>query len=277
MAKKQMASVGDNVVDLYTGSGMLFPGGGAVNVSVHARRNGWDSAYIGIVGSDESGAFVLSALESEGVDTRGVRCADEPNAITEIAIDDDGNRRFTAWTPVAEPITIDGAAGAVLREASWLYTNYASQTETLLPALAAHAPVVFDFSYKGLDYAEPLLPHIAVAAFSRDGLDDSAVVELIDAVRTVSECSVVVTRGAAGAAIFHAGAIHWQAAVPTAPTDTLGAGDAFLARLVCGIFDGEAVAEAGAGAAAAAAAVCCHAGAFGHGRAMTVTPKEELR
>ena len=277
MTTKRMASVGDNVVDLYTGNDMLFPGGGAVNVAVHARRNGWGAAYVGVVGSDDAGAFVLDALDSEGVDTRAVHITAEPNAVTEIAIDDDGNRRFTAWTPVATPIRITPDADTVLRSATWLYTNYASRTEGLLPELAAYGPVVFDFSYRDLDYADPLLPSVAFAVFSRDALDDIEVLGLIDDVKSRSDCSVLVTRGAGGAVIAHADTVHWQDAVPTVPTDTLGAGDAFLARLVCGLFEGEDIAGASAAAAAAAAAVCRHAGAFGRGRAMTVSPKKELR
>jgi fructoselysine 6-kinase len=40
MAPVVLAGLGDNVVDRYVNEGMMYPGGNAVNVAVHARRSG---------------------------------------------------------------------------------------------------------------------------------------------------------------------------------------------------------------------------------------------
>ena len=40
----RLAGVGDNVVDRYRDLGLMFPGGQALNVAVHARRIGIESA-----------------------------------------------------------------------------------------------------------------------------------------------------------------------------------------------------------------------------------------
>ena len=275
MSSKRMLSVGDNVVDRYADQGMVFPGGGAVNVAVHARHCGWEAAYVGVLGTDEGGEFVANALIAEGVDTSGVRWTDEPNAITDIAIDAEGNRQFTSWTPVSEPIRFEDALLGADGGVDWLYTSYASGTEELLADLAVLAPVAFDFSYKDLDYAKPLLPHVTVAAFSRDAMDDDLVPEFLATLVDAGARTALVTRGARGAAILHEGELHWQDAVPTLPVDTLGAGDAFLARLLCGLHQGESVAIAAAASAALAASVCLRPGAFGRGQSMSETPKEE--
>ena len=44
----------------------MYPGGNAVNVAVHARRNGATSAYLGAVGTDRAGQVVLAALRGGG-------------------------------------------------------------------------------------------------------------------------------------------------------------------------------------------------------------------
>ena len=71
----------------------MYPGGNAVNVAVHARRNGATSAYLGAVGTDRAGQVVLAALEEEGVDTTLTRQVDGPNAYADVRVVD-GNRVF---------------------------------------------------------------------------------------------------------------------------------------------------------------------------------------
>ena len=67
-----LLAVGDNVVDCYPDLGVMFPGGNAVNVAVHARRAGASSAYLGAVGTDPAGDLVRGSLVAEGVDDRPV-------------------------------------------------------------------------------------------------------------------------------------------------------------------------------------------------------------
>ena len=64
----------------------MYPGGNAVNVAVHARRNGATSAYLGAVGTDRAGHVVLAALEEEGVDTTLTRRVDGPNAYADVRV-----------------------------------------------------------------------------------------------------------------------------------------------------------------------------------------------
>ena len=50
----QLVGVGDNVVDRYRDLGMMFPGGQALNVAVHAKRAGMETAYVGAVDVEAS-------------------------------------------------------------------------------------------------------------------------------------------------------------------------------------------------------------------------------
>jgi fructoselysine 6-kinase len=76
---------------------------------------------------------------------------------------------------------------------------------------------------------------------------------------------VMVTRGAAGAILYLAGRYYEQAAVAAQVVDTLGAGDAFIARFLVGYLQGEEAKAALRKASQAAAAACLSHGAFGHG------------
>src|SRR4051794_7203899 len=92
-ASVRLLAVGDNVVDQYPQQAVMYPGGNAVNVAVHARRIGARAAYLGAVGTDRAGDVVLSALKAEGVDTTLTRVVEGPNAAAVVHVID-GNRVF---------------------------------------------------------------------------------------------------------------------------------------------------------------------------------------
>jgi fructokinase len=60
------------------------PGGAPANVAVAAKKLGYKSAFIGKVGQDHFGTYLKSVLDSEGVETRGIRF--DPDARTTMAI-----------------------------------------------------------------------------------------------------------------------------------------------------------------------------------------------
>jgi fructokinase len=60
------------------------PGGAPANVAVAAKKLGYKSAFIGKLGQDHFGIYLKSVLESEGVETRGIRF--DPDVRTTMAI-----------------------------------------------------------------------------------------------------------------------------------------------------------------------------------------------
>ncbi len=73
------------------------------------------------------------------------------------------------------------------------------------------------------------------------------------------------TRGAADTLLFDGSRLWRQPAVPTEIVDTLGAGDAFIARFLAGVVRAEPFESALAAAAISAAETCRAFGAFGYG------------
>lgn len=269
-----MCAVGDNVMDRYLATGYMYPGGGAVNVAVHARRAGAVASYVGLVGDDIPGDLVLETLRAEGIETSRVRRVAGPNAATDVSINESGERVFDSHRTVDASLELTSADLVHVAGFDWLYTNYSSDTERLVPQLAARAPLAFDFSYKDEVYAQPLLPYVTLAAFSRSSWDEQDCLDLIRRTQASGPKHVIVTRGANGAVIGAADAILRQPAIPVTVVDTLGAGDAFLARYACGVLGTESPSAAAAAAARAAAGVCAIAGAFGHPYPLTHASQE---
>jgi fructoselysine 6-kinase len=258
-----MNAVGDCCVDRYVDEAVAFPGGSCANAAVFASRLGADSAYMGVIGSDDAGALIRDALLAESVDLTHVISADEPTSTTDIRVAD-GDRLFVGHVPARTAIHIDAAARQRLSRSDWIHTGHSSGTESLLPELAALAPIIFDFSHRGLDYADALLPHVSVAAFSREEADDEECAALLHEATARGPRIAVVTRGAGGVVALMNGALHAHPAARVEVVDTTGAGDAFQTALMVGLHSGEDVDDVLRASTSFAAAVCGHRGAFGH-------------
>ncbi|MEV0979364.1 PfkB family carbohydrate kinase [Streptomyces sp. NPDC049915] len=261
----RICGVGDNVVDRYPQRGLMYPGGNALNVAVHAARLGAGAAYLGVTGNDTAGAHIRAALAAEGLCLDRLRTADGPNAYATVYVEDDGNRTFGDCDATVSRFTPDAADLAWLRGFDLLHTGDCSHLEEELPRLAAACPVSFDFSDRPWAYAAPLLPYVHTAVFSRPDTDGKEALDLTGRAERAGVRLAVVTRGARGALIRYEGTAHHQDVVPVEATDTLGAGDSFLAALLVALHhEGRPLADAAARAAAYAAEVCTQPGAFGH-------------
>lgn len=261
----RIVCAGDNVVDRYTAARRLFPGGNAVNVAVKARRAGAQSAYVGAVGTDGPGDVIMAALAAEGVMTDRVRRVDGPTAYTDVEIVD-ADRVFARSDEGVSRFVLDEDDLGYLAGFDVIYTGECSMLEGQVPAMAACGPVAFDFSDRPPDYVMPLLPHVSVACVSASHLGAAAAESLARSMVESGPTYVLATRGAAGAILLERdGAVHSCKAVPVELVDTLGAGDAFIARVLVGLFGDETPDQALAAAARCAAETCKSAGAFGHG------------
>ena len=261
----KLAGVGDNVVDRYRDLGMMFPGGQALNVAVYARRAGIDAAYVGSLGDDRAGRQVLQAIRAEDLDDTHVRIVHGPNAFAEVSLSD-GNREFVGGDVGVSRFRLSPDDLAFLTEFDLIHCSESSYLEDQLALLAGVAPLSFDFSTRrDPAYLDPILPHVTIAEFSLADLDDSASEAWLVRVHDLGPRLVLATRGAADTLLSDGRRIWRQRPFPIEVVDTLGAGDAFIARVLVGIIRDEPVDASLAAAAEIAARTCASYGAFGHG------------
>lgn len=103
----KIVTLGEVVADIYreatpTEVEMPFtarPGGAPANVAVAAAKLGAEAAFVGSLGDDLFGKFVLQALKVAGVDTSGTVRQPPPTRTTLAFVEvyDDGDRRFTFY------------------------------------------------------------------------------------------------------------------------------------------------------------------------------------
>ena len=263
----RLAGVGDSVVDRYWDLGTMFPGGQALNVAVYAQRFGIDAAYLGVVGDDVAGRHILGAMQAEGIDIPRVRVVPGRSGFAEVALVE-GNRVFLGGGPGVSEFRLSADDLAYLQGFDLIHSSESSYLEDQLGLLAGVAPLSFDFSERrDPAYVEPLLAHVTIAEFSLSDMDDAEAKEWLERIHGFGPRLILATRGAAGALLYDGRELWRQAAVETELIDTLGAGDAFIARFLVGVLRDEPVGETLAAAAIAAAETCRGYGAFGHGTA----------
>ena len=266
-----LVAVGDNVVDRYVDRGVMYPGGNAVNVAVHARRCGARSAYVGAIGTDAAGRAVLDALVAEGVGTHLVRVVDGPNAYAEVRVVD-GNRVFGHGDPGISRFTLTDRDLAAVAGADITHTGECSMVEDQLADLAlAAGRLSFDFSERPWPYVEKYARHAQVAIRSCPGATPEEAAAEAKRLQELGPSFVAVTIGAEGAVLLDRKGLAHARPEPAPVVDTLGAGDAFIARLLLGVAAGEDLQELAREATAYATSTCASFGAFGYETAIQAT------
>lgn len=79
-----------------------YAGGAPANVAAAVARLGGDSRFVGMLGTDMFGEFLMSQLRAMGVDTRfTVHTSEARTALAFVSLDADGERSFSFYRPPA--------------------------------------------------------------------------------------------------------------------------------------------------------------------------------
>lgn len=239
------------------------PGGAPGNVAVAARRLGLTSAFIGKVGDDAFGRFLIDTLAATGVATDAIRIDDEARTtLAFIALPDPHHAEFVFYrNPGADTrLRPDELDEALLRRARALHVgslslavepSRAATLRAVEIARAAGALVSFDVNYRpslwpGPDAAvnaiRELLPRADVIKVNEEELRLLTGSDDLDAggaaLLAAGPSLVVVTLGARGSAYRSAAAAGFVPAFAVPTVDAIGCGDAFMAGVLVGLLGG---------------------------------------
>lgn len=262
-----VAAIGDNCIDVYTNKGVSFPGGGAVNFAVQAKRAGANAVYIGMLGTDANGDWLASALQAEGVDASHLQREQGSTAVAFVELRD-GERTFIgADRGVRERLTISSETDAYLCDFDFIHTTLDGCVDAHIPGWSARGQMIsYDFSHRARPKQLELLPYITLAFFSGQKLAADQVNQAAITYQQRGAKVVIVTLGEQGSLAFDGQQHCLQPALPVNVVDTLGAGDAFQAGFAVEYFASRSVKRALLAGAERAAETCQYLGGFGHGR-----------
>lgn len=235
------------------------PGGAPANVAVAVARLGQESAFLGQVGNDPFGHFLVDVLAAEGVDVEGLCFSDKARtALAFVSLADDGERSFVFYRhPSADMLMqpddlmlekIDTAK--IFHFGSITLIHEPSRSTTLKAADYARS--------KGLIVSYD--PNLRLALWENEdaarkglwlGVDYANVMKISDEELVFMTGSddvrplwrdnlklIVVTHGAQGSTAYTPnGKSYHQASKVVQAIDTTGAGDGFVAGLLVGLLE----------------------------------------
>ena len=254
---------------------VLGGGGTAANTAVALARLGVPVEFVGAVGDDGFGRWIVADLAASGVGTVGLRVVDVPTCQVIAMIEPDGERSLVVWPP-------DGGALVALRPedvdpalvagAAWLHTTgmclrHAPVRDavlaTMAAARAAGIPVSLDLNLRielwGLDDERRAAVEAAIAlADVVFGQGDEELVPLMGAQPVARAAghlalggpgsrgrTVVARLGARGAlACTREGSTVRSRAFRVVAANPVGAGDAFNGGFLAAMVAGRSLSEA---------------------------------
>jgi fructokinase len=261
----KIVSLGEVVADVYleqTPSDVELqftarPGGAPANVAVAVAKLGAQASFVGRLGDDLFGDFILRALHAVGVETAAVRREPPPTRTTLafVEVSKDGNREFTFYrsVPAADELlapedihreSLSGASFANFGSIPLIKDPVRSATHKFAQlASEMDVPVAFDVNlrehlWKSLDeFREAIEPMLGLATVIKLSADELAPV--LGTEDPEEGAGMLLSRGATLALVSmgHQGALYATKTFHgTAPSfepervlDATGAGDAFLA------------------------------------------------
>jgi sugar/nucleoside kinase (ribokinase family) len=235
----------------------LYTGGCAVNSGSALAMLGLPVEVIGKVGTDPFGEFIVTVLQQRGVGARGVkRDSETGTSATMVMVDSEGERRFVHYIGANARLSLDDIELEIVRTANILHVAGAlvlpgidgEPTAWLLNEARAAGVITFldtvwDDTGRWMKLLAPCLPHLdyfipslpeAQAITGREEPADVAHALLNRGVGTVAlkmgaDGCLVATQGGE---MFHLPAYQVEV------VDATGAGDAFAAGFIAGVWHG---------------------------------------
>ncbi|MCG2617514.1 carbohydrate kinase [Terrimonas sp. NA20] len=246
-SRSQVVCFGEILWDILPGG--TVPGGAPMNVAYHLHQLKESPALITRVGNDEKGEELKKILAEKQIDTSLLQTdLTRPTGIVYGTANERGDMKYEIVAPSAWDF-IEATAAAIEKvraSAYFVCGSLAARDVTsqlsLFTFLAAAKTSVVDINLRQPFFGEALigqlLQHAAIAKLNSDELDLlsrwwAIEGDLKDRMSWLQQRfnldTVIVTRGAEGAAVFHEDSMYEHPGYKVNVVDTVGSGDAFLA------------------------------------------------
>ena len=225
-------------------------GGGGTNTAVAFAHLGLKTAYLGKIGDDAAGEFVLDLLQKEGITFLGKRDGQTGFSVILNSIQDD--RSILAYKGANDHLH---EADIPELDTQWLYLSsmLGESWQTVVNVISkASFNVAFNPSnYQaelGYQALAPLVDHVKILIMNREeackflGLDHTETHEfqhLLTKMHALPPEIVAITDGKQGAFVYDGDGFYHGHPMPELNIlETTGAGDAFAATFTCAIIKG---------------------------------------
>lgn len=235
-------------------------GGAPANVSCAISKLGGESIFIGCVGDDPFGEFLLNVLKDSNVDISLAQKSETFTTMAFVSLDEDGERDFVFSRGADKELKYDSSLKKVFKENM---IHFGAATALLggnledaynryfFDALTQNSFISFDPNYrvdlwKGKEdiFIKKCMPFVEKSHLCKFSLEEALLLSnkktLENACEYLHEIGVpiiVVTLGGDGTYLSTKEHTETIASIKVSPIDTTGAGDAFIGCLLKQIAD----------------------------------------
>ena len=226
-----------------------FLGGKGANQSVAVHRAGGDVIHIGAVGED--GDWALNEISNLGLSKTHITQLNGSTGHAVVMVDSHAENQIIIHSGTNASLKIEHVTRALKGENNpWLLmqneTNLSEELTTL------NAKLAYSAAPFNAEKVKKLLPHLTLLALN-EGEADALETSLKKDPRTLNLPYLIITKGERGAELWMKHHKIEQAAFPTNPIDTTGAGDTFLGSFIARLDKGDSPERAMRYASAASA------------------------
>ncbi|WP_459129783.1 PfkB family carbohydrate kinase [Guggenheimella bovis] len=258
----KLCAIGDNCVDYYPDLNCRFAGGNPINVAVYFKELGGESSYIGRVGDDENGSFLVEEVKRKGVDVSKVQVVPGKTATSQVKLRR-GDRDFVEYDPgVSRGFDVIASDLTFIQEHDLIFSGRWGELVDELKALS-HMMIAFDLAdiYDD-ELARRVLTYSDIAFVSVPKLNTVEILDLLVSLSSYGPKLTIATRGALGSIVFDRETFYEYRSEPVTPVDSLGAGDSFIAGFLLAYLEGKPIRECQERGANKAIETISHIGAF---------------
>mgnify|MGYP002737185975 FL=1 len=233
----------------------LLPGGKSLNQATASALLGAPTAFIGAVGNDDNGNFLLNAMQLAGVNTTHTARVGTPTSCALIAVNAKGEPAIVVSQGANQRMDVDAleTARSAIEQANVLGLALEIPMETVIRAAriakAADTITVLNGAPRTGTLPPELLTNIDVLIVDESEIEkivgpvDGDWVETQKRLRKLGVTKVVITLGPVGALVLH------DQIEPVAPADveivdTTGCGDAFTGGMLAALGAGASLIDA---------------------------------
>ncbi|SFD98098.1 carbohydrate kinase family protein [Flavobacterium phragmitis] len=240
-------------------------GGAPLNVALRMKTLGCEVAMISCVGNDEDGRAIKEQVKQLGLETDTIVVSEDfPTGLVNVTLNERGSATYEISYPSAwDKIELNELAKATVKAADVLiYGSLVCRDDVSRKALEEllqnDVYKVFDVNLRKPHYTYEILNQLMLSAdfvkFNDEELLEitatmnSPFTSLEDNMRFIAEKNKVramcVTKGKHGALLMWEGELYQNGGYPVKVSDTVGAGDSFLAALITSLLTDKTPQEA---------------------------------
>ncbi|QGK73589.1 carbohydrate kinase family protein [Flavobacterium sp. SLB02] len=235
-------------------------GGAPLNVALRMKTLGCDVAMISCVGKDTDGEAIINQVKSLGLETDAIMQSESfPTGLVNVTLNERGSATYEIAYPSAwDKIVLNDLARKIVADADVLiYGSLVCRDEvsrkSLEELLQTKVYKVFDVNLRKPHYSYEILEQLMHSAnFIK--FNDEELLEIAKAMHSpftgleenmhfmaekTNVTAMCVTKGKHGALLMWEGTLYDNSGYPVEVSDTVGAGDSFLAALTTSLLTGK--------------------------------------